>query len=97
MEIDGVGRNQPMRSQKNSNSYGNPSKPVRQSISNLDELYQQAEEAQEYLSQATEEIANQLSGKPLIPPTLKGRERTLEKIAADYGGDASRITDLARS
>ena len=89
--------NEPSRMQGNSNSSGNPSEPVRQNSSNLDELYQQASEAQEYLSQATEEIANRLGGKPLIPPTLKGRERTLEKITADYGGDASRITDLARS
>ena len=33
----------------------------------------------------------------MIPETLKTRERAREKIAADYGGDASRITDLARS
>ena len=90
-------QNEPLQSQGNSNSYDNLSEPVRQNSSNLDELYQQAEEAQEYLSQATEEIASQLGGEPLIPPTLKGRERTLEKITADYGGDASRITDLARS
>ena len=98
METDPPVRgNEPMQSTGNSNSYNNSSKPVRQNSNNLDELYQQAEEAQEYLSQATEEIANQLEGEPLIPPTLKGRDRTLEKITADYGGDASRITDLARS
>jgi hypothetical protein len=33
----------------------------------------------------------------MIPDKLKRRERALQKINADYGGDASRITDLARS
>jgi hypothetical protein len=38
-----------------------------------------------------------VGGEPLIPSSLKRRERTQEKIQSDYDGDASRITDLARS
>ena len=73
------------------------SNPLKQSSNDLDELYQQAAEAQPYLNQLTQKVANQLGGEALIPKTLKARERSQEKIAADYGGDASRITDLARS
>ena len=39
-------------------------------------------------------IAHELGGEALIPPTLKGRNRALEKIAAGYSGDASQIGDL---
>lgn len=70
---------------------------LKQTSNDLDELYQQAAEAQPYLTQVTEKVAQELGGEALIPETLKARERAMEKIAADYGGDASRITDLARS
>ncbi|MEL7523371.1 MAG: hypothetical protein AAGJ80_17440, partial [Cyanobacteria bacterium J06553_1] len=43
------------------------------------------------------DIADRFGGEALIPPTLKARKRSREKIAIDYGGDASRITDLART
>jgi hypothetical protein len=71
--------------------------PLQQKTNNLDELYIQAEAAQQDLSSATNRIAKLVGGEPLIPPSLKGRDRTLEKINTEYDGDASRITDLARS
>ena len=70
---------------------------LKQSSNDLEKLYQQAAIAQPYLSLTTQELARELGGEALIPPTLKTRERSLEKIATDYDGDASRITDLARS
>jgi hypothetical protein len=70
---------------------------LQQKTNNLDELYIQAEAAQQDLSSATNRIAKLVGGEPLIPPSLKGRDRTLEKINTEYDGDASRITDLARS
>ncbi|MCS6911720.1 MAG: hypothetical protein NZ890_00590, partial [Myxococcota bacterium] len=74
-----------------------PKETLHQQVKDLDQLYQHAAVAQEHLSQATRDIAAAVGGEPLIPPTLKSRERAQEKINADYGGDASRITDLARS
>jgi hypothetical protein len=68
----------------------------RQVTGDLDELYRHAAAAQDDLAAATRSIAEATGGKPVIPG-LKGRERALEKIATDYGGDASKITDLARS
>ena len=73
------------------------SNPLKQTTNNLDELYQQAAQAQPALNRVTQKVASQLGGEALIPETLKARERAMEKIVADYGGDASRITDLARS
>ena len=90
-------RDRPYLMVGNSSNSNRGSNSIRQGSDNLDELYQEAQKAQEYLSQTTKEIADRLGGEPLIPTTLKGRERALEKIAADYNGDASKITDLARS
>lgn len=73
------------------------SKPLKQTSNDLDELYEQAAVAQKDLDKLTRKVASQFGGEPLIPKTLKARKRSEEKIAADYGGDASRITDLARS
>jgi hypothetical protein len=75
----------------------NSKEPLHQKASDLDTLYKDAEVAQTELSDATRAIAKQVGGEPLIPSSLKGRERTQEKIQSDYDGDASRITDLARS
>ena len=71
------------------------SNPLKQTTNNLDELYQQAAQAQPDLNRVTQKVASQLGGEALIPETLKARERAMEKIVADYDGDASRITDLA--
>ena len=69
----------------------------RQGSNDLDQLYRDAAAAQQELSSLTRSIADELGGTPRIPPELKGRARAQEKIDADYGGDPSRITDLARS
>lgn len=71
--------------------------PVRQSSSDLDELYVEAAIAFEELSKITHGLANMMNGVAKVPPGLKGKERTLEKIATEYGGDAGQIMDLARS
>lgn len=73
------------------------SQRLKQTSNDLDELYRQAAQAQPALSAVTQKAADHFGGEALIPKTLKARERSLEKIAADYGGDASRITDIARS
>ncbi|MBX3187551.1 MAG: hypothetical protein KF819_11075 [Labilithrix sp.] len=70
---------------------------IRQVTSSLDDLYAQAAAAQEDLANATREIASSTRGRPVIPEQLKGRARATEKIAAEYGGDSSRVLDLARS
>ncbi|MEL7417479.1 MAG: hypothetical protein AAGK10_02670 [Cyanobacteria bacterium J06555_3] len=63
--------------------------PRRQNNNNLDELYQQAAAAQPDLARLTQEFADRFGGEALIPETLKARQRAEEKIAADYGGDAT--------
>ena len=84
----GRGRNEIERQRK-------PAGP--QKTANLDQLYRDASVAQAELNQLTTQVAAAHGGTPDIPPTLKRRGRTQEKIAADYGGDASQIVDLARS
>ena len=69
---------------------------LRQRIDDFDQLYREAEVAQVELGRATKGIADATGGRAVVPP-VKGRERALEKIATDYGGDAGGITDLARS
>jgi hypothetical protein len=68
-----------------------------QRTNNLDQLYNEASVAQSDLNDLTRAVASNHGGEPVIPPTLKGRARAQEKIAAEYDGDASRIVDLARS
>jgi hypothetical protein len=63
----------------------------------LDDLYAQAGAAQAELGVATREIAGATDGRPVIPDQLKGRARAQEKVTTEYGGDATRLTDLARS
>ena len=68
-----------------------------QRSADIEQLYKDAAVAQKELSGATVDIAGKTGGKPIVPEKLKGRERAMEKITTDYKGDASRITDLARS
>jgi hypothetical protein len=68
-----------------------------QSTADIEVLYQQAAVAQKDLASGVGDIAARTGGKPMIPTALKGRERALEKVAAEYGGDASNLTDLARA
>jgi hypothetical protein len=68
-----------------------------QRTADLEQLYKDAAVAQKELGDATVDIAGKTGGKPIIPDKLKGRPRALEKIETEYKGDASRLTDLARS
>jgi hypothetical protein len=68
-----------------------------QKTRDLDQLYQEASVAQAALADVTNAIAQECGGRAMIPSSLKGRQRAMEKIDADYGGDASRLTDLARA
>lgn len=69
---------------------------IKQPSNNLDEIYKKSEEAKPELTKLLEKIGQETGGKVIIPP-LKGRERTEEKIAADYDGDASKIKDVLRA
>jgi hypothetical protein len=71
--------------------------PAGQHSGDLDQLYKDAAVAQKELSDVTNDIASKTGGRPVIPEKLKGRARAQEKIDTEYGGDASRLTDLARS
>ncbi|NJN07490.1 MAG: hypothetical protein HC815_05685 [Richelia sp. RM1_1_1] len=71
-------------------------KDIKQPSNNLDEIYQKSEEAKPELTKLLEKISKETGGKVIVPP-LKGRERTEEKIAADYNGDASKIKDVLRA
>jgi hypothetical protein len=67
-----------------------------QRTANLDQLYKDAEAALGPLSDLTNQLARDFRGRAEIPP-LKDRGRTAEKVEGEYGGDASRMTDLART
>jgi hypothetical protein len=60
-------------------------------------LYGQAWEAQGELFAKTRAVAAATDGKPSFPPGLKDLETSKDKIAREYGGDASQIVDLVRS
>jgi hypothetical protein len=67
-----------------------------QRTGDLNELYAQAAIAKQDLDALTTKLAADSGGKAELAP-LKGRDRAEKKIRNDYYGDASRITDLARS
>jgi hypothetical protein len=67
-----------------------------QTSQDLDQLLRDAAGAKPELDKLTREVAAEVGGEPLIPG-LKTRERALEKVKGEYGGDPSRLTDLARS
>ena len=66
-----------------------------QKTANLDLLYAQAAVAREQLAGIAQGVAAKCHGEASVP-ALKGRERATQKINADYGGDASHLTDIAR-
>jgi hypothetical protein len=68
-----------------------------QQSSDLDALYAEAQVAFAELQTTTQRIASNNNGRAVIPPSLKGRARAMEKIEADYKGDASRLFDICRS
>lgn len=77
--------------------------PWRQPVGHLDEAgnatltkaYEGAAASKPEFDSAMNEIAT-ATGTSAILPDLKGRARSEEKIANDYGGDATRIKDLLR-
>jgi hypothetical protein len=62
----------------------------------IDDVYAAAAAAKAEIDQIADKIAASFGGRVAKAP-LKSRERALEKINADYGGDASRIKDVARN
>lgn len=74
-----------------------PKREVFQPTKNLESLYHQAKTANKELVERTEEFAQNTRGKAGFREGLKSRERALEKINADYNGDASKLLDIAGS
>lgn len=77
-------------------------KTVLQSTDKLDELYETAKIANEELRAATEKFAKETNGKAGLRPEeinggLKDKARALEKITADYEGNAAKLLDIAGS
>lgn len=62
----------------------------------LDEIYATAPKAKAEVDTLAEWIAHETGGKVAKAP-LKGRERALEKAVDDYGGDPSKVKDIARN
>jgi hypothetical protein len=61
----------------------------------LDHVYDRAEVAMQKLREVVPEIATETEGEPDLRKTLKGRSRAEDKIESNYGGDPSRLTDIA--
>ena len=61
----------------------------------LDRVYREAETAMEKLREVVPRIAEETGGEPDLRKTLKGRDRAEDKINSNYGGDPSRLTDIA--
>jgi len=74
----------------------NPKVPSEAIDSDLTKAYEQAVDAKEFIDQEADNLALDTDGIVVKAP-LKGRERALEKVMEDYGGDVSKITDLARN
>ncbi|MBI5497836.1 MAG: LysM peptidoglycan-binding domain-containing protein [Deltaproteobacteria bacterium] len=73
-----------------------PGGRTRQQIeAGLDAAYTRAAEAHPRLKADLEGLAARTGGQASVPG-LKGRPRALEKVLADYGGDPTRLKDLAR-
>jgi len=68
----------------------------RQTSTDLDSLYSQAQPAQDELNQIMNSIAGHAHSSPLLPP-IKSYARAQEKVTAKFDGDASQLTDLARA
>lgn len=62
----------------------------------LDEMLTRAPAAKVEIDSLAHRIAAEYGGR-VVTAAIKGRPRALEKILADYAGDASRIKDLARN
>ena len=62
----------------------------------VDKVFKKAEKAKPKFDKANQKIADKLGGQYIAPP-LKGRERALEKMNGQFGGDAGQLTDVVRS
>lgn len=62
----------------------------------LDEMLSRAPAAKAEIDALATAIAAQYGGRVALT-AIKGRPRAIEKIMVDYGGDATRIKDLARN
>jgi len=62
----------------------------------LDDMYIMAENAKDQIDALADKIANETGGRVAKAP-LKNRERALEKAIQDYGGDATKVKDIARN
>lgn len=63
---------------------------------NFDKIYKKSSAAKAEIDQVANDIAKEHGGKVAQAP-IKSKERAIQKINADYGGDATRIKDLARN
>lgn len=68
----------------------------RQTSSDLDSLYGQAQDAQQELSNILNTVSSNNSLEILLPP-VKSYNRAASKVAHKLNGDASQLTDLARA
>ena len=59
-------------------------------------MYSQAPAAKQHIDEIAIGLAKKYRGTA-IPAPLKGRDRAWEKVINDYGGDASKIKDIARN
>jgi len=65
----------------------------------LDSLYSKAESAKEHIDSVASSIAREADHGSIvvIKTPLKGKTRAFEKVKNEYGGDVSRLTDVARN
>lgn len=70
--------------------------PKQKVLANLEAILRKAPAAKAEIDDLAEAIAGQHGGKVAKAP-LKSKERAMKKITEDYGGNASRIKDLARN
>jgi len=62
----------------------------------VERVYAEAERVKPELDRITSEVASRIGGNAITVP-LKSRERAAAKVDAEYGGDWSKIKDVARS
>lgn len=61
-------------------------------------MYPKAEVAKQEIDSTASKIAKEVDhGSTVVKVPLKGKERALEKVKNDYGGDVSKLSDVARN
>lgn len=95
MEKAGVGKSKavPSGAGKESKKVGEGEKFVPEKFS---DMYAKVPAAKLEIDAMADEIANLFGGRVAKAP-IKSQERAIQKIINDYGGDATRIKDLARN